>query len=135
MSGNPANHRLVAFIRDVLGCGCPDEVLADVTVEHRPRAFSGLPVRALVHVGGRLLIGIADREPLESAEDALAACVARGKRVRDEGGYNRFRLVIAADDSVTAEPVLRSMFDPLPFLDDRLHLHVVDAVLLPRVLI
>ena len=125
---------LVAFIRDVLGCGCPDEILADVTGEQRPGAFAGLPVRALVRVGGRLLIGVCEGDALARRADALAACVAEGKRVLEGGGYNRFRLVVAAGRGAGAEPALRTRFDALQFLDGRLHLHVVDAGTLPQVL-
>lgn len=49
---------LVLFVRQGLGCGCPDEVFSDIRIEPRPKSFEGLPVDCLMKIGGRLMIAV-----------------------------------------------------------------------------
>lgn len=122
--------QLVGFIRGVLGCGCPDEVLADLKLAARPARLDALPVDALLDVGGRLLIATCASQSWHTLEQSLARYLMAGKRLRDEKGFNRFRFVVASDDADEAAALLRR-WDQLPGLDDRLHLHVVARAVLP----
>jgi hypothetical protein len=51
---------LKSFIRDGLGCGCPDEVFSAIQVKKNPDVFHGLPVDYLITVGDRLFAVIAE---------------------------------------------------------------------------
>ena len=119
-----------SFVREVLGCTCPDEVFDDVRI--------GLPVLFDTHdvegglemlVGRRLLIAVV---PLAGIDDAIGdtqAILARGRSVRDDRGFSRYRLaLVGVPDSATLE-----MLEALSTtLDARTHLHVVDADLLTK---
>ena len=64
-------------------------------------------------------------EHVMSAPDALAALVAAGTKIRDELKYNRFRLVVLADDP-DCEAKLQPRFTQFPGLDDHIYIHVVN---------
>lgn len=128
------HQELVKFIREGLGCRCPDEVLADLRVGPQPVGFVGLPVEAVVSVGGRLLVGVCASRPWEQIDEQLGRCFATARRVRDEGGYNRFRLVVVTREADAARPMLERRFEAIPDRDDRLHLHVIDPAVLPDTL-
>lgn len=128
------HQELAGFIRDGLGCGCPDEVLDDLRVDPHPVAFAGLPVDAVVSVGGRLLVGVCVSRPWDEMDAQLEQCLATGRRLRDEGGYNRFRLVVVTGETEVARPALERSFKRFQDRDARLHLHVVEPGILPDLL-
>ena len=51
---------LIRFVREILGCGCPDEVLARITEDASERAEAGLDV------GGRLLVRVLSAQDVDS---------------------------------------------------------------------
>ena len=116
---------LIHFIKDVLGCTCPDEVLADIQVVPDPDGFAGLPVDFLLRVGGRLLVGVCLTPMAFETAEILAACVSSGKSLRDSWGFNRFRLVVAFTDPGARASGLERWFKALPGIDERSHFHVV----------
>ena len=121
---------LIAFVRGRLGCGCPDEVFEDVRIERRPEPFAGLPVDALVRIGGRLLVVLCAPTGRREIEAALARIVTVGLTIRDAEGFNRVRVVVVtADDDV--EPVLAARFADTAGGDDRAFLHVVEPSAVP----
>ena len=89
---------------------------------------------AVVSVGGRLLVAVCASWPWEEIDEKLDRSLATGRRVRDEGGYNRFRLVVVTDEPDAARPVLERRFERFQDRDDRLYLHVIDPATLPDVL-
>jgi hypothetical protein len=78
-----------------------------------------------------LLIYVLDAASFGVAESALADLVARGRRERDERGYNRFRLVIACDEPASAIIAVQHAFDAARGNDERAHLHCLPRTLLP----
>jgi hypothetical protein len=50
---------------------------------------------------------------------------------RDGAGFNRLRVVVAADDPATLRPTAERIFSESAPVDDRLHLHVVKVGELP----
>ena len=125
---------LIHFIRDVLGCTCPDEVLADIVVVPDPDGFAGLPVDFLLRVGGRLMVGIWASDAPGDVGEILSRCFSAGRALRDAEGFNRFRLVVASDDPDADANRLRPAFDGLAALDAKLHLHVIARSQLPEAL-
>jgi len=117
------------FVRDTLGCGCPDEVLDAIRCE---RTSSPPVTRWRLDVGGRLLVWIVD-EARSTIGETVAACLRAGVEERDRLGFNRFRLVVAGHDP-QLERSARAAFDSMRHADDRVHLHVLYPEVLPGLL-
>lgn len=118
------------FVRDVLGCQCPDEVFRDIGVCERPREFEGLTAGVLWRIGGRLLVLIVPTEPGKLSGEVLAELMTAGCRLRDSAGFNRFRLVLATH-SDTGRQRLTELAGQQPITDEKTHLHVVRTDQLP----
>lgn len=112
------------FVRQVLGCTCPDKVFKQIEDKHVAPAVS--PHTRVITIGGRLLIFIWEVNELGQFKENLPAMLAAGQKERDERGLNRFRAVLATDESnqnIAAEAAL--YFSQFAGRDDRMHLHVV----------
>lgn len=123
---------LQGFIREALGCGCPDEALAHIESRPRPEVFREFEEAQLLEVGGRLLVLVLQPIEWRPLADALAGVLERGRLLRDAMGCNRFRCVVATPAAEAArEPLARAAHAALR-ADERLHLHVIDIDSLPR---
>jgi hypothetical protein len=119
------------FIRGVLGCGCPDEVLRHIRVAAAPPGLDDLPLHRTVNVGGRLLVVVVrEPDPGELAE-RLDELIPRLVGLRDAEGFNRVRLVVTAAHAGGTETVLTEAFAAVAGSDDRVHLHVITPARLP----
>ena len=126
------DQELVSFVREGLGCGCPDEVFSFIQIKKKPDVFRGLPIDYLVTIGDRLLVGICLSESLDSGlGEGIKKSLAAGKQLRDRAGFNRFRLVATSDEADSIAPAIEEQFKGLTGLDDRVHLHVVEASVIP----
>jgi hypothetical protein len=105
------------FVRDRLGCGCPEALLARMEIDP-------LPELTRLRVGGRLLVHIRICPGPDTLPHLLAGWLADGVAQRDAQGFNRFRLVLATDDEAAVRPVAEALFATLDG-DDRRHLHLV----------
>ncbi len=115
---------LTDFVRNTLGCACPDEVFERIEYEDGADGEGGLTCPS-IRVGGRLLIGLWETSDAAHVKSEMAGIVNAGKRERDRRGMNRFRLVIAADDPGAVGPIAHEMFPVMAEGDDKIHLHVV----------
>jgi len=123
---------LVSFVREGLGCGCPDEVFSFVQIKKKPDVFRGLPIDYLVTIGDRLLVGICLSESLDSGMgEGIKKSLAAGKKLRDSAGFNRFRLVVASEEADSIASAIQEQFNDLAGLDDKVHLHVVRPSVIP----
>jgi hypothetical protein len=106
------------FVREELGCACPDSAFTDIQIRPTP---SGLPAGWLIGCGGRLLLMIPAAGAPATAPGQLELLFRRARALRDADGFNRFRLVLpwSAGGGETAAP-------PAVAADDRLHLHRVE---------
>jgi hypothetical protein len=126
--------RMQHFIRETLGCGCPEEVLQWIECSHSQPVPEHSLLLTRIDVGGRLLVYVVEGdEAPESAVEALPALVAAGLAERDRAGFNRLRLVVASDDPETIGPLAERAFADSAPQDDRIHLHVVAGGELPFV--
>ncbi len=112
------------FVVNVLGCGCPEEVLRDIRLNRAPGAVAGVPLLFEIRVGGRLLIFGVSAEHLKGCAAPLAGLAEAGRKTRDDSGFNRFRLVAVGADAAAGE-LLHREWGELSGLDERMHLHVV----------
>ncbi len=129
---NPADRQSIErFVRGTLGCGCPDEVFNSIAIERPGGTAPSAPFVRLL-VGNRLLIYVIDARDLDLAGATVPMLATQGVAERDRAGLNRFRLVVAADHptppGVTAfsAGVAEAIEQ-----DDRAHLHVIAAELVP----
>lgn len=124
---------LRAFIRDTLGCGCPDAVLRRIHPLDEIELLGGVPLRLALDVGGRLLVVLVEDAALERDDSALGAVLAAGRQLRNDRGMNRFRLVVVSDAPEGIEERKRGLMERASLDDDRVHLHVIGLDELPEV--
>jgi hypothetical protein len=122
------------FVRDDLGCTCPDEVFEAISVVHDPVEFGDLQKGCLLAIGGKLLIYLVKMHDWSSLIDSLEQIFNRGREKRDAGKFNRFRLVVVTPSIQPARQILLRQFDSLSERDGRLHLHIVTPDQLPKLL-
>lgn len=105
------------FIRETLGCGCPDEVFRDLRFEPSDGLHDGA-----IHVGGRLLVFLLRGESIRR----LPALIKAGRQRRDVQGYTRVRFVVLTEEPQPAAEAER-LFHGSSMRDERTHLHLVAA--------
>jgi hypothetical protein len=127
-----SDRAVVQFIRDVLGCGCPDDVLQEIRID-RPWHVDGIDAQlARIDAGGRLLVWVVavdDRQP--ALAELVTAAVAAALDERDRMAFNRLRLVLATAVPFDISGPARQAFDACRCRDDRIHVHVVDRQSVP----
>ena len=124
----PADPVIKTFVRERLGCACPDEVFNNIVITDGDRHFD--TDTNLYQIGGRLLVAVLMPQDWHQICARLERMVETGKRMRDQHGYNRFRLVIATGDR-DADNLLQRAFSDCQNTDDKIHLHVIHPRLLP----
>ena len=88
----------------------------------------------MIDVGGRLLVAVCASADWRQVQQSLTGIVRRAREYRDRNGFNRFRLVVAAEDADEARAVLQSVFDDaVSDGDEKMHLHVLKQAALPGV--
>ncbi len=116
----------VSFIRDTLGCQCPDDVLCAISRETRGNpdicwllareiepgfeAHSG----TILAVSGRLLVVTCP----DLRKEEIGAVLDGAVRLRDALGFNRVRLAFPLNSAHSLEE-----FNSFQMPDDRVHLH------------
>lgn len=114
---------IVKFVRDVLGCKCPDEVFEKIEYLDGD-ARTNIYTRSIT-LGCRLLIYVWETNDLSLVEAKLPAMLVDGKNERDRRGLNRFRAVIATDDVDGIGPIAQRVYRDFSDKDDKVHLHIV----------
>lgn len=112
------------FVRGTLGCGCADEVFRRVTVD-RDLAVGHRRLAWRIDVGGRLLVYVLEPGGPADLEGGLEELVRAGRAERDAGGFNRLRVVVAADDPTPLVAPAQALFGRSGAVDERVHLHVI----------
>jgi hypothetical protein len=120
---------LRAFVRDTLGCSCPEAVFDSVAVGEL--VVDGQVAGTRLVIGDRLLIYLVERAVPSAAIGALAAA---GLADRDRHGLNRLRLVVGAADRATADALETAFAAAIPG-DAKAHLHCVSGPSVARSLI
>ena len=112
------------FVREVIGCNCPDEVFRHIEIQRGSSAVKACTADCELRIGGRLLI-LVTSEPLARMAPNLAEVVAQGKRARDERKFNRFRFVVQTEKTAEESEEFFRPFESVPNKDERTHLHVL----------
>jgi hypothetical protein len=112
------------FARVTLGCSCPDEVFEQIAVSP-VSPLPGLPIDGSLEIGGRLLIYVSIDKDIPVLTGSLEQIIREGRNARDSRGFNRLRFVVVTANADETEAVLAPLFSSLPFVDDKVHLHII----------
>lgn len=120
----PSSDAIKRFVRDTLGCGCPEEVFRSIDVREQVPLGGTIVLPFALVIGNRLLIYVIHADTPGVVRKNLEFLVQAGTQERDRKNLNRFRLVVVTDDSATGS-VSRDLFHRLPGKDEKVHLHVI----------
>ena len=134
MSTIVATSSIKHFIKDQLGCGCPDDVFLSIQLTRKPDCFNSLPVESLLEVGGRLLVAIGEEGNWHRLHDNLEQIIHTGISFRDDNGFNRFRLVVPTEEEEVRKTIHQA-FDSLASKDEKIHIHFVTLNEIPDELV
>ncbi len=125
--GNVKNFtRVRHFVRQDLGCGCPEEIFADMDLTLTELRQDG-PVFKKLIIGRRLLIGILPCDDPATLQHLLPQLVQELRQERDSMGCNRVRIVIATTKPAFVQLSADLLFQGLSDADERMHLHILQA--------
>ena len=113
-------HGIKEFVRDTLGCTCPEEVF--LHMEYLP---DSRPDVKQMTIGNRLLIIIWKTSDTHQITEHLFDMISDSIKQRDQRGLNRVRMVIAVKDVDTISDIAESIFQGHPGKDEKTHVHVV----------
>ncbi len=117
---------LQRFVRDTLDCTCPDEVFEHV--ETRENVILGKVVlKRRIDVGNRLLIYVLESDDPRFIAQHLPEVFVRGRDERDRYGFNRLRVVVAADKPQWVAAAAQGIYQRAREKDERIHLHLVNT--------
>lgn len=118
--------KIKQFVKEALGCGCPEEVFQSIDCKRNVELGSGVIVHSIITIGNRLLVYIV-YDNLDFVEKHLAFLVSVGKKERDSRGLNRFRLVIVMDRFPGNGDAIRQTFGKLREKDENTNLHIITS--------
>lgn len=118
------------FVQNTLGCGCPEEVFQNIVCQSNVNR-DGIVILYDINIGNRLLIYICSVDAVHSLKELLPMLVDFGKRERDSSGFNRFRLVLAAEDPEMIRGVAEELFARIQ-KDEKVHLHILPKTSIPK---
>ncbi len=135
-----ATHKnLENFVRGPLGCNCPDKVFEKIDIIDNCDDFKSalgdelFSSCRLVSIGGILLVLTVEADTAEAIQSNMQAIFEQGKKLRDNQGFNRFRLAVAASNQEQMQEALEPVFESLVGDDEKIHLHVISRQQLPIV--
>ncbi len=117
------------FIKETLGCNCPDEVFEHIELERNINLNNDILINAKINIGNRLLVYVMEVNKKSFLQNNLHAAVSFGKEERDKRGFNKFRLVLSGERIEEFEQAAYTIFNGLAVKDEKMHLHLVRDVL------
>jgi hypothetical protein len=117
------HEKIKTFVQETLGCGCPEEVFSFIDCKSNI-LLNGIMVNIKINIGNRLLIYVVEVKNSDSIIDILTFLVDAGKRERDRSGFNRYRLVLAAENLQKIKQVAHDAFNIIE-KDEKIHLHII----------
>jgi len=117
--------KIKVFVKNTLGCGCPDKVFEKIDISKLLLSGDEGELTRIV-VGDTLLIYIIRAELSDDFVDSVEALGMAGKADRDTSNYNRFRLVVSGFGDDDQQGRLSERFSKLFATDEKMHLHFVN---------
>jgi hypothetical protein len=125
----PDHENIKTFVRQTLGCGCPEEVFEYIDCQSNI-TLNDIVLRNRINIGNRLLIYIVEVHNIDSLKHVLPILIEMGKKERDNSKFNRFRLVLASDNIDETKKVADDIFKTIE-KDEKIHLHIIIKTDLP----
>jgi len=117
--------KIKQFIKDTLGCRCPDKVFEKIDISERLTAEHEEKIIRIV-AGDRLVIYIVRPMDSDGIADSMEAIALAGKSDREINHLNRFRLVISGVEGDDRQAIVAERFKKLFAIDDKMHIHFVE---------
>ena len=112
------------FVRETLGCTCPNEVFQDIYCRANVNASGDVLLDCEINVGNKLLIFVVTIDELGSLNPLISQLVWDGTNKRNQENFNRFRLVLLTQRPTCVAEEAFAIFQSLG-ADEKVHLHVV----------
>ena len=112
------------FVRETLGCTCPDEVFQNIGCRANVKASDDVLLDYEIDVGNKLLIFVVTIDELGSLNPIISQLVWDGIDKRNQENFNRFRLVLLTQRPTDLAQEAFAIFQALG-ADDKVHLHVI----------
>lgn len=119
------NEQIKVFVRQTLGCACPEEVFHYIDCQHNIKLSGDILLSSKINIGNRLLIYVVEMNSPDLIKRKLPILIQTGKKERDSSGFNRFRLAIVTDKVDQIKHVAGSVFENLKYKDEKIHLHII----------
>jgi len=120
------------FIRDILGCSCPDEVFEEVSIQPVSYEIGKVNINFQIKIGGRLLIFVCRTDDAHAVSESLKEIFQKGISIRNNHRFNRFRFVVATSNEDLAREMIIPVFQNLDDIDENTHLHIIHSKELPN---
>ena len=111
------------FVRELLGCQCPQEVFA--SIDSSEVTLCGIGFQRIL-IGDRLMVCLLACPLGEEQRPGFPALVEALRDARDREGWNRVRVVLMESDASLCDSELTALFERIACGDQRLHLHRID---------
>jgi len=128
MSDRWSNKKLIEFVKNTLGCGCPEKVFEKIDVSQHQAAANTDKITRIV-IGDTLLIYILCLDSDDVFTDSVLTLCSEGMIDRDTHNYNRFRLVLSGAGGLAQKEKISERF-ATAFDDEKMHIHFVDDALI-----
>ncbi|MHC4533557.1 MAG: hypothetical protein ACYS6K_06360 [Planctomycetota bacterium] len=119
------NNAITEFVRNTLGCNCPEEVFQYIDCRSIENIDENMLPAYEINIGNRLLIFAATIDEVDSLKPVFTKLVQTGIKKRDEKKFNRFRLVLLTPGASDVAQQASEIFNSLA-TDEKVHLHVIN---------
>jgi len=114
------------FVQQELGCKCPEKVFDDIQWEEKEKILE-------IDISNQLLVNIF-LNPLDKLNKKHIIDVLKvGQKKRDYKNFNRFRLVLPAEEVKENQKKYTSILHRLFPNDDNIHLHIIKTKQLKKI--
>ena len=120
------------FVKQTLGCACPDEVFEYIDCQDNIKLNNDILLQNKINIGNRLLIYVVEVNNSGPIKNVLPFLVSTGKTERDNLKFNRFRLVLVTDKVNKIKEIAESLFNTIN-KDEKVYLHVVAKADIPSI--
>jgi len=115
------------FVQQVLGCTCPEKVFDNIQWEEKEKILE-------IDISNQLLVNIFLNPIKKLNKKHIIDILKVGQKKRDYKNYNRFRLVIPAEEIEENQKKYTSIVHKLFPDDDKIHLHIIKQKQLKKIL-
>jgi len=128
MTASWDNEKIEVFVKNTLGCGCPEKVFEKIDVSKLLIPGYEKEITRIV-VGDTLLIYLIRPELIANFVDSVEAIGLAGKNDRDTNKHNRFRLVVSGIDDDVLQGKVSVRYSKSFNNEEKMHIHFVDKEL------